>query len=276
VQRILVPLDASEHSLAALETAAELAAAENAELEGLFVEDTTLLQLSEYPFAQEISILSPVLQQVERSSLERQLRIRAQRLQTFLSHVADRFNIRWKFRVTRGGVHAEVLAAAENADLTILGKTGWSRGVSNKVGSTVSRMIANGRGLTLIVQHGMRFESPVQVVFTGSELSEKALDIAASLCKAKGFALVVHILESEPSKKKQQKTQVQEILTSISLQASFCFLVGSEAQQIIYNARLYGQGPLFIPCGEHCLHGQGLQTLVSLLSNPIFLVRKVQ
>ncbi len=276
VKRILVPLDASEHSMAALETAAELAAINEAELEGLFVEDKTLLQFSEFPFAHEISLLSPALRRMERSNLERQLRIRAKRLQDFLSQVANRFNIRWKFRVTRGGVSAEVLSAAENADLTILGKAGWSLGSSPRIGSTVSRMIANGRGLTLIIQQGIHFQPPVQALFTGTDLSVKAFDIATDLSKAKGFTLVVLVPEGSPEKREQIKTQARQILDSKGVQAIFCFLPGIESRQISQIVRFYGQGPLFIPCEEQCLQGEGLKTLVNLLSNPVFLVRPGQ
>ena len=43
IRRILVALDASPHSLAALEAASELADALKAELVGIFVEDVNLL-----------------------------------------------------------------------------------------------------------------------------------------------------------------------------------------------------------------------------------------
>ncbi|MBK7177644.1 MAG: universal stress protein [Chloroflexi bacterium] len=54
IQRILVALDASPHSLAALEAAIDLAERLDAELQGLFVEDINLLRLAQLPFAREL------------------------------------------------------------------------------------------------------------------------------------------------------------------------------------------------------------------------------
>ena len=54
IRRILIALDASTHSLAALHAAAEMAANMQAELIGLFVEDENLLHLAGLPFAQEV------------------------------------------------------------------------------------------------------------------------------------------------------------------------------------------------------------------------------
>ena len=55
--RILVALDASPQSEAALRAAAELAALLEAELEGLFVEDINLLHLCGLPFGREIRLV---------------------------------------------------------------------------------------------------------------------------------------------------------------------------------------------------------------------------
>ena len=60
IRRILVALDASRHSLAALEAASELAEALKAELVGIFVEDVNLLYLAGLPFAREVRYLSGV------------------------------------------------------------------------------------------------------------------------------------------------------------------------------------------------------------------------
>ena len=74
VRRILVALDASAHSLAAVEAAARLAEKVDAELEGLFVEDVNLIRLARLELAREIDVLSARLRDLESQQLERQLR----------------------------------------------------------------------------------------------------------------------------------------------------------------------------------------------------------
>ncbi|MDZ7759178.1 MAG: universal stress protein [Desulfovermiculus sp.] len=273
LHRILVPLDASENSLTALNTAAELAAALNAELEGLFVEDINLLQLCEFPFAREVSFLAPKFRRIDRAETERQLRIQAQRLQKILSDVAGRFHVPWKFRVTRGGVPAEVLAATENADLTILGRSGWSMTGRRQMGSTVRTVVRQGRGMTLIIQQGMRFQPPVQVVFTGSSLSEKAMILALDLGRKKEIPVVV-LVAGEPENQEKLQERTRELIAGQGGRASLQILPRAlDLRQIDQAVRLHGPGPLFIPCEEPQLHGDELQALVDSVQNPVLLVR---
>ena len=273
LKRILVPLDASEHSMAALDTAAELAAAQGAELEGLFVEDTNLLQLCEFPFVREVSFWGSTLRYVDRAETERQLRIRAQRLKRILGDVAKRHEVPWKFRVTRGGVPTEVLAAAENADLTILGGSGWSLSRPRMAGSTVRTVVSQGRGLTLIMQKGMSFKPPVQVLFTGSELSEKALSVALSLSRKKGLSLLLLIAPDKKEMQEEMRRKAKDICATQSVQAAIKVLQAPELKKIASAVRAYGPGPLFIPCEEPHLKGESLQELIASLNNPVFLIR---
>jgi nucleotide-binding universal stress UspA family protein len=273
LHRILVPLDASENSLTALDTAAELAAVLNAELEGLFVEDINVLQLCDFPFAREVSFLGPSFRRIDRAETERQLRIQAQRLQKTLSTVAERFQVPWRFRVTRGGVPAEVLAAAEKADLTIMGRSGWSMSGRRRVGSTVRTVINKGKGMTLIIEQGMRFQPPVQVVFTGSRLSEKALALALDLGRKKSIPVVV-LVASEPEEQEKLQKRVRDLTTGLSEEVSLHILPQTlDLGQMDQAVRLHGPGPLFIPCERPQLHGESLQALVDSVQNPVLLVR---
>ena len=274
VQRILVPLDASEHSLSALKMAVELAASLNAELEGLFVEDINLLQLSEFPFAREISFFSPMSRQLERGSMERQLRIQAQRLKQTLAGMADRFNVAWTFRIARGGVPAQVLAATEKADLTILGKAGWSIPGRTQGGSTVRTIVSQGRCMTLIIQHGVRFNPPVQMVFTGTPLSEKALEISTAMSEVWKMPLLVLISGESPEDRQVVEQKAAHILDELGSRASFQALPRLSCDQIVRVIESSGTGPLFLPCERPNLAGGDLQALIDKVRNPVFLVRQ--
>jgi len=56
IRRILVAMDTLSDNQAVLESAAELAAQLEAELTGLFVEDTDLLQAAELPVSLEVML----------------------------------------------------------------------------------------------------------------------------------------------------------------------------------------------------------------------------
>ena len=276
VQRILVPLDASEHSLTAMKAAVELAASLDAELEGLFVEDVNLLQLSEFPFAQEVSLFSPVSRRLEKENMERQLRIQARRLRQALAGLADRFQVPWTFRVARGGVPAQVLAASEGADLTILGKAGWSMPGRTTGGATVRAIVSRGRGMTLIMQHGVRFQASVQTVFTGSVLAETALEVSSTMAAAWKMPLLVLMSGSSPEDLRSLEQKAARILDRMGVKASFQALPRLSCEQLVRVLGAFGPGPLFLPCEPPNLAGGDLQTLIDRVRNPVFLVRQAE
>jgi nucleotide-binding universal stress UspA family protein len=195
IRRILVALDASPHSLAALETAAELAAGLHAELRGLFVEDINLIRLAQLPFAREVSYFSTEFRRVELHQLEQQLRAQANRLRDIMAAVADRANIPWELRIVRGSVASEVLTAAADTDLIVMGKLG--RSLAGRMGSTTKLLVMHGRGLTMIMQQDYRLTLPVIVIYDGSMLAKKALEAAIHLAKTRDGRLRIFILAKD-------------------------------------------------------------------------------
>jgi len=137
-ERVLVALDASPQSQAALRAAARVAAAMQAELLGLFVEDANLFHLCNSPFCREVGLRTAVVRQLESQTVERQLRVLAAEMRRSLARVAGEAQVHWSFQVTRGAVEHELLTAAENSVLLSLGRTSWLTG--SRLGST-TRMV---------------------------------------------------------------------------------------------------------------------------------------
>jgi nucleotide-binding universal stress UspA family protein len=98
IRRILVALDASRQSVAALQVAADLASHLEAELVGLFVEDINLLRLAELPFAREVGSYSATRRRLNTRQVERQLKVQAERARRALEAYADRASVRWSLR----------------------------------------------------------------------------------------------------------------------------------------------------------------------------------
>lgn len=119
IRRVIVGLDPAPQSRALLEAAAEAAEQMEAELVGLFVENVDLLHFAGLPFAREVGITSAVRRELDVEAMERSLRGLAREAQRLLASVAERTPVRWSFRVSRGSLMAELLAAAEEADLVI-------------------------------------------------------------------------------------------------------------------------------------------------------------
>lgn len=119
IRRIVVGFDPAPCSWPVLEAAAELAQSMEAELVGLFVESQDLLHFAGLPFAREMGLASATRRALDVKAMERSLRALAGEARRTLAAIAGRTSVQWSFRVARGSLAAELLAAAGEADLLI-------------------------------------------------------------------------------------------------------------------------------------------------------------
>jgi hypothetical protein len=160
IKRIAVALDAIDLSVAALDQAVRLAGRMGAQLEGIFVEDIDLLQLAELPFLREVRRSSQSVEAMNPVRMEQELRVLARRAERLLGEQAALHNVSWSFRVWRGSIDSDLLAAAMEVDVLAL----------TRLGSVLAR------GQTA---HPGR--SAIAVLYGDSESALRALDTAASL-----------------------------------------------------------------------------------------------
>lgn len=189
VRRILVALDASRASEDALSAAAALAERLGAELTGLFVEDVNLLRLAGLPFVRQIRLSAGAWQPLEPGVLEEQLRAMAARAREALAQAAGLHRITWSFRVARGGVSMEVLAAAGKADLLVLGVAGHR--LTGGPGETALTAASRAPISVLVLSRGAKMGRPLLVVQDGSPGAERALAVAHHLEEAMGEMTVL-------------------------------------------------------------------------------------
>jgi hypothetical protein len=117
VRRITV-VQESAQAARALDAVVETAAALEAELTGLFVEDVGLLHFAGLPFAREIGAFSARALDVR--TMERRLRSQAEEARRALAAAVEGKPLRWSFRVERGSVPEQVRGALAEADLVVL------------------------------------------------------------------------------------------------------------------------------------------------------------
>ncbi len=199
IRRIVVAVDASPHSQAAMEAAVRLAARFDAELLGLFVEDINVLRIAGLPYAQEFGAHSAQRRHINTADVERQLRVRSRQVQDRFRLLTGRASIRGTFRVTRGSVGAEIQSAAVDADVLLVGRAGWSQLRERQIGSTTRAMCcAEASGITVVLQAGAQLGPPIVVVYDASEAAEKALVFAERLVdETKGPLEVLVVADTE-------------------------------------------------------------------------------
>jgi len=273
IRRVLVALDASRHSLAALEAAAELAARMEAELLGLFVEDINLLKLAELPFAREVTYPSATDQRLDSIRMERELRVQAEQARRALATAAKRARVHWSFRVVRGQVPLEVLEAALGADLLSLGKASRQLTKRVRLGSTAREVVTRGSRYVLLTQHGVRIGQPVLVVYDGSESSKQALNAAGYLAEAEEGHLTVFILAVDLITAQRLEKEVAEWLRGRKLQIHYHQLAGLDVQSLVRAVRMEEGGVLVLHGENSMLPSEAMQTLLEEIDCPVLLVR---
>jgi nucleotide-binding universal stress UspA family protein len=177
-RRILVGMDASAASLDALAAAGALAARLGSELAGLFVEDEDLLRLAALPFGDFVRAPGGGRERIDRASAEAALRALASHAREALERTASSHRVACSFRVARGRVVREVLAAAEGADLVVLGAAGHGRPGRGAVGQTARAAAARARTPVLLLARGARLGGGVVAVDDGTPAAARALAAA--------------------------------------------------------------------------------------------------
>jgi nucleotide-binding universal stress UspA family protein len=271
IRRILLAIDASPHSLAALNAAAELAAQLDAELVGIFVEDINLLRLADLSFARQVGFHSASTREFSRRQIEQELRAQANRAKRALAIASQKARVRSIFRVVRGVISNELLQAAGEADLVILGKASWTR--RRSLGSTTRTIIAQSRCQTLIIQQGTRLGMVVGLVYDGSEGSKKALMTADGLLKRRSGFLTVFILAEDIEKARYMQKEVNAWLREHGLAASFRWLINTRGRHIAALVKSEKVGVLIIPAGLEAISQEEIPEILNEVDTPVFLVR---
>lgn len=213
VEYILVALDLSPHSEAALAAAAELAAALHLELRGLYVEDVDLLRLCGLPFGIEFGSFTARPRRMEQTHMEREFRIQASQLRKIMADVAGQRRIAWSFQVVRGGVTDQLLEASAAARMVSLGRVGRSPG--KRTGSTAQAVAARTQRPVLLQSRQRSVGGPFVVVYTGSDASAHALALGVQLAAQEGSALLVLVygdFEWEPLAQAAEAGGVEAVL----------------------------------------------------------------
>ena len=278
IRRILVAVDASPHSLAALEAAVDLAARFQAELAGLFVEDENLLRLADLPFVSEIGIFTASRRRIEGEELERQIRVQRRRVRQVFTIQTDRAHVTRSFRVVRGTVLSEVLAAASEADVLVLGRAGWSLLRRGRLGSTVRGILPERFGLALVMKEGTCLGDPLAVVYDGSPAADRALIAADTLRRQSGgdqvpaTRTIVLLLAEDPQRARNLQVQAAARLGERGISTRYRSLTDDNVARLADVLQSEGCGILVLPARGAALQDSVLLALLEQLDLPVLLV----
>jgi nucleotide-binding universal stress UspA family protein len=270
-RNILVALDASSHSMAALETAAQLAQKLEAELHGLFVEDANWFALSKLPFTSEISELTGTRRRMEEGDMERHVMSLISRLRQAMDQMARQHRIAHQFETKRGQVTEEVLAAAKNADLITLGRIGHSYWGGIELGQTVRTLIKESDTPILILQQGIRLGRKVTVLYEEKE-DKRSLEIGLRLAQKLGVELEILILREDESEIQQSRKQLSAYVSEQYNEFDIQAIGWPNAYQLVHILNYQRSGILIGQRRLYLLTDNNLEHLLSGIQCPVLLI----
>jgi len=275
-RRILVALDASRESRAALAAAAGFADRLEAELAGVFIEDIDLLNLAALPFSREAPALSASGRVLDPNRVEHELRSTAAAARRALAAVAEAHHLRWTFRVVRGHVETELLTASRDADLVAVGKGTRPLSGDARLGSTgraVASRTARSVLFAAMVQGAM--DAPMAIIYDESSPSAAALDFVTHLAEGNRRSLVVFVLSETPAAFAKQEALLRKRLHDSGISGSIRQVSIFDPISLLYSLQsetfsLLVVGGIALPL----LPGVTLDSLIAKCQCSVLLLRR--
>jgi nucleotide-binding universal stress UspA family protein len=231
-RRIVVALDASTASLAALEAAAVLAAHRGAELVGVFVEDQNLFRCAGYPFACEIDAVSGEVRRFCPESLRETLTALEMEAKRALEEEARRTGLRSQFVTTQGFVREELLARAREAELLVIGRVGGGQR-GRTLGSTAQALLLGASGQVLVLREGSALKAPVGVLCWPGDNWKALAEIAREIAHACGDGILLLLLLSQNHLPEEPwKEKAQALASELGVRTTVRTVIGPSAVAI--------------------------------------------
>jgi len=250
-RRIVVTLDTGDIDAAELERLTRLARRLDAELEGVFVEDSDLLRLSGLTFLQEFRPTSRGTEQVQTVRMQQELRVVARRAERSLARYAKQRGVPWRFRVWRGSVERELLATME-ADVLALARL----------------------GAVLTVPAPRRRRETITALFDGSEESARALSTAADLAaEDDDISLQVLLAVDAGQDPVAMQDQVKAVLADYPDEIVFHAIEGANLKELVEVLHDAGSSALVMQRDNKWMRSTPLRQYLASLHCPLFLVR---
>ncbi|PWN06503.1 universal stress protein [Rhodohalobacter mucosus] len=150
---ILIAIDSVPGSRPVVQAASELALRTGASLKALFIEDDNWYKASRVSFAYQVSSITGELMPFDEAEMLKQGRAHSSLLERMIVNHSRELNIRCHYRTARGPVIRELMEAARDQDLIVIGRNRDPDGSRRKLGGT-ARFLAENCTVPVLVWNG--------------------------------------------------------------------------------------------------------------------------
>jgi nucleotide-binding universal stress UspA family protein len=250
IKNILIPLDGSEHSNAALDYAIWMTEKFDGMLLGQHVIDTISIEGS---FFHDISGSLGFEPYLDFSSKMRE--ILEERGKTVLDEFSERCqqkNVKHQSFLDTGLIANEICARAKVADLVVIGHRGVNEQFSTGLLGTTAESITRKcpRPVFVSTKAYKAIERPL-LAYDGSQRASSAMESAAEFCSVLRLPLTVLTIAKEEKHADATLRQAKSYLSSYAIDARFEVDRGYPEQKIMDHLTQYGYDLLFIGAYGH-------------------------
>ena len=270
IGRVLILLDGSRLSLAALEAAAEIASVRNAEVLGIFVEETNLLRAAGYGFAREVGGSSGLARPLEVAALETRMQTLAEQARRTLQQTMAGRGLVQSLKLCRGRVAEEVLNLMQPDDLVVLGRVGWSCIPGARLGSTARILLRQAPcDVLLWVEPRHQRQSRVVVLLNHDQgANHRAVRVGAELARRSKQPLSV-LIRSKPEDDSALAEDILTYLQREGIAARVKQVPESSAGAAVIAIQEESATQLVVSRSSSLFADQGAESLLSELNVPI-------
>lgn len=257
-RRLTVVIHDKPQSQRLLELGARIAALLQVELEGVFVEDDALFQLTGLPFLRELKRESHAEERLDAARLLHEWRALAKSTQQALESSANAAGLNWSFRVWRGDFDRGMQELALESEMLLLGRLG---------SLAASRLPARR-------QIPRRFERPMKigVILDDDTASEQLLDAIYELARKPEIQLILFLM---PEAADETVLRLQARLREIDPQHHNVMLHLTDRDPAVMTTQLKAAACDLLMISERSglLQGQTMLQRLKGLPYPVVVVR---
>lgn len=272
LRKILVAVDTSAHSRAALEAAATLAKITEANIHGIFVQEEHWSKVSRLPSVKTVNELTGKSQSLEKDTIEKQVGRLKKRLYRQLKFISQRKEIDHSWETASGLVEEKILEAAKEADLITIGRRGRSFLRHKRLGSTAKAIIQQADKPILVLQKGLRLGTAITCIYDTTEESQRSLKLALSLTEKNDSRLFVLVIQNETDISSERDKSVEQMVDHTHVPVSITTMRQPSIGKFIHIVNRQKPGLLVIPKSQPYLQNDSLETTLEYLNCPVLMV----